>query len=68
MIPLVLIFLITGLSIKLACQLSIEVTWFTYYLGSVTGLFLSGCTLELWTRRKKGSYERRKHAPLEQGL
>jgi L-lactate permease len=57
MIPLLFIIMITGLSIVVSCQFSSEVTWFTYYLGGVVGLLVSGVALEIWNKRTRAKEE-----------
>ena len=54
MIPLLFILIVTGLSILISCHLSPEITWFTYYIGAVIGLFMSGMALEFWNKRNRG--------------
>ncbi|MFZ7112509.1 MAG: hypothetical protein ACOWYE_12570 [Desulfatiglandales bacterium] len=53
MLPLLFILVMTGLSVLLTSYCSSEVTWFTYYIGVMIGLFASGLILEFWTRRKR---------------
>ncbi len=64
MIALLFIIITTWLGIETSTRFSQEVTWFTYYLGGILGLFLSGIGLELWTkwkyREKKADTERKK--------
>ena len=64
MIALLFIIITTWLGIETSTRFSQEVTWFTYYLGGIFGLFLSGIGLELWTkwknREKKADKERKK--------
>lgn len=52
MIALLFIIVTTWLGIETSTRLSEEVTWFTYYLGGIFGLFLSGIGLELWNKWK----------------
>lgn len=52
MIALLFIILTTWLGIETSTRFSEEVTWFTYYLGGIFGLFLSGIGLELWNKWK----------------
>ena len=52
MIALLFIFITTWLGIETSTRFSHEVTWFTYYLGGVFGLFASGMGLELWNKWK----------------
>lgn len=47
------IVLVTSLSIFFSYSISEEITWFTYYLGGLAGLFLSSLILEAWNKRKK---------------
>ena len=54
MIPLLFILIVTGLSILISCHLSPEITWFTYCIGAVIGLFISGMALASWDRRNRG--------------
>jgi len=64
MIALLFIIITTWLGIETSTRFSQEVTWFTYYLGGIFGLFLSGIGLELWTkwknREKKADKDRKK--------
>lgn len=53
MLPLLFILFITGLSILITLYFSSEVTWFTYYIGGLVGLLVSGIILEIWTRQKR---------------
>lgn len=53
MLPLIFILFITGLSVAIAYHFSSEVTWFTYYLGGIIGVFISSVVLEIWTRRRR---------------
>jgi len=54
MIPLLFILTVTGFSILISCHLSPEITWFTYYIGAVIGLFMSGIALDFWNRINRG--------------
>jgi len=64
MFALIFIIITTWLGIETSTRFSQEVTWFTYYLGGIFGLFLSGIGLELWTkwknREKKADKDRKK--------
>ncbi len=51
MIPLLFILTVTGLSILISCHFSPEITWFTYYIGGMIGLFVSGIALDFWDWR-----------------
>ncbi len=53
MLPLLFILIVTGLSILISCLLSDEITWFTYYIGTVAGLLISGIALGFWNRRSR---------------
>jgi len=53
MLPLLFILIVTGLSILIGRLLSDEITWFTYYVGAMAGLLVSGIVLDLWTKRKR---------------
>ena len=50
MIPLLVILMITGFSILTSCHFTPNVTWFTYYVGAVIGIFVSGMVLEFWNK------------------
>jgi O-antigen ligase len=53
MLPLLFILLITGLGMLISFYFSSEITWFTFYIGGIAGIFVSGMVLELWNRRKR---------------
>ena len=53
MIPLLFILMVTWLSILVSRHMSPEITWFTYYLGTVIGLFVSGTVLDFWNKRTR---------------
>ena len=57
MFPLLFILGVIGLSIYISTFFVSEVTFFTYYVGGVVGLFISGIALEFWTRRKQKQEE-----------
>ena len=48
MMPLLFILAVTGLSMLISCHFSPEITWFTYYIGGMIGLFVSGTALDFW--------------------
>ena len=50
MLALLFIFVTTWLGIETTTRFSQEVTWFTYYLGGIFGLLISGLALEIWTK------------------
>ena len=53
MIPLLFILMVIWLSILISCHMSPTITWFTYYIGAVIGLFVSGLALDLWNKRSR---------------
>ena len=53
MIPLLFILIVTGLSMLISCHFSPEITWLTYYIGAVIGVFTSGIALDFWNRRNR---------------
>jgi hypothetical protein len=53
MMPLLFIMLVTSMSVFVSCHCTPNVTWFTYYLGTVVGMFVSGMVLDIWTRRAR---------------
>ena len=53
MLPLLFILIITGLSILVSSSISPEKTWFSYYIGGMIGLFISGVLLSIWNKRKR---------------
>jgi uncharacterized membrane protein SirB2 len=53
MVPLLFILIVTGFAILISCHVTPEVTWFTYYIGAVIGIFVSGMALEFWTKRAR---------------
>ena len=53
MFPLLFILSVVGLSVYISTLFVSEVTFFTYYVGGVVGLFVSGVALEIWIRRKQ---------------
>jgi len=57
MIPLLFIILVTGLSVFVSWYYSSEVTWFTYYVGGIAGLLVSGIALEIWNRKRRAKEE-----------
>jgi hypothetical protein len=48
MLPLLFILIVTGLSISVSCLLSERITWLTYYMGTMSGLLISGVAIDLW--------------------
>lgn len=63
MIPLLFIILVTALSILISVYYSTEVTFFSYYVGAMVGIVLSGICLEIWNRRKRKQEERDSQLP-----
>ena len=59
MLPLLFILIVTGLSILVSYLLSEKITWFTYYMGTMSGLLISGIALELWNRRSRRREEKK---------
>ncbi len=53
MIPLLVILMVTGFSILISCHFTPKVTWFTYYIGAVIGIFVSGMALDFWNKRNR---------------
>jgi hypothetical protein len=53
MLPLLFILLVIALSIFISCNLTEKVTWFTYYIGIMSGLLISGIMLEFSIRRRR---------------
>ena len=53
MLPLLFILLVIVLSILVSCQLSEKITWMTYYIGTMSGLLISGIVLEFHNRRTR---------------
>ena len=59
MLPLLFMLIVIGLSIFINYLLSDEITWFTYYMGTMSGLLISGIALELWNRRSRRREEKK---------
>ena len=53
MLPLLFILLVIALSVLVTWQLSEKITWFTYYIGIMSGLLISGIVLEFSNRRRR---------------
>jgi predicted tellurium resistance membrane protein TerC len=53
MLPLLFILIVIGLSMLVSCLLSEKITWFTYYIGIMSGLLISGIVLEFSNRRRR---------------
>ena len=60
MLPLLFILIVIGLSMLVSCLLSEKITWFTYYIGTMSGLLISGIALEFWNRRSRRREEKLK--------
>ena len=58
MLPLLFILLVIALSVVVSCQLTEKITWFTYYIGIMSGLLISGIVLEFWNRRTRKREEK----------
>jgi hypothetical protein len=53
MLPLLFILSVIALSVLVTCQLTEKITWFTYYIGIMSGLLISGIVLEFSNRRRR---------------
>ena len=58
MLPLLFILLVIVLSIFVSFHLTESVTWFTYYIGIMSGLLISGIVLEFSNRRRRKREEK----------
>ena len=58
MLPLLFILLVIALSVLVTCQLTEKITWFTYYIGIMSGLLISGIVLEFSNRRRRKREEK----------
>jgi O-antigen/teichoic acid export membrane protein len=64
MSPLLFILIVTGLSIFINYLLSEEITWMTYYIGTMSGLLISGIVIDIWNwRNRKREEKKRKENP-----
>jgi uncharacterized membrane protein YdcZ (DUF606 family) len=64
MAPLLFILIVTGLSIFINYLLSEEITWKTYYMGTMSGLLISGIVIDIWNwRNRKREEKKRKENP-----
>jgi len=64
MLPLLFILIVVGLSILVNYLRSEEITWLTYYMGTMVGFLISGVVLDLWNwRSRKQEEKRRKEKP-----
>jgi predicted tellurium resistance membrane protein TerC len=59
MLPLLFILIVIGLSIFVSYLLSENITWFTYYVGTMSGILISGIALDLWSRRSRKREEKK---------
>ena len=66
MLALLFILIITTLGIFLSVYFSPEVTWFTYYVGGIGGLFVSAALLHFWNKKrgKKDMVDQTKGSPI----
>ena len=55
MLALIYIVTVTALSIWMTLHVSTNVTWFTYFIGGVMGLFVSAIGLDAWNRKQRNS-------------
>jgi membrane associated rhomboid family serine protease len=53
MLPLLFILLVVAVSIFISCNVTEKVTWFTYYIGIMSGLLISGIVLQFSNRRRR---------------
>jgi|GEM_PF-1689429 predicted tellurium resistance membrane protein TerC len=60
MLPLFFILMIVGLSILVNYLRSEEITWLTYYIGTMVGFLISGIVLDLWNWRSRKREEEKK--------
>jgi predicted tellurium resistance membrane protein TerC len=60
MSPLLFILIVTGLSISINYLLSEEVTWLTYYMGTMSGLLISGIVIDIWNWRNRKREEKKR--------
>ena len=60
MLPLFFILMIVGLSILVNYLRSEEITWLTYYIGTMVGFLISGIVLNLWNWRSRKREEEKK--------
>ena len=56
--PLLFILVVTGFSVLISHNFSADVTWFTYYIGGMSGLIMSGISIEIWNKRMRKQEER----------
>ena len=66
MLALLFILFITAIGVLTSVNLSQEVTWFTYYIGGIIGLFVSSAVLHFWNKKKgkKDSVDQTKGSPI----
>ena len=60
MYPLLFILVVTGLSILIHYLLSEKVTWLTYYMGTMSGLLISGIVIDIWNWRNRKREEKKR--------
>jgi predicted tellurium resistance membrane protein TerC len=60
MSPLLFILIVTGLSILINYLLSEEITWKTYYMGTMSGLLISGIVIDIWNWRNRKREEKKR--------
>jgi len=53
MIPLLRILMVSGCSILISCQVTTQVTWFTYHIGAAIGIGVSRMFLGFWNKRNR---------------
>jgi predicted tellurium resistance membrane protein TerC len=67
MLPLLFILIVIGLSILVSYLLSEKITWFIYYMGTMSGLLISGIVLDLWNRRSRRREEKKLREKYKRG-
>jgi len=55
--PLLFIIVVTGTIIQISHYVSTDVTWFTHYIGGMTGLIVSGISIGFWNKRRRKAEE-----------
>lgn len=51
--PLLFILIVTGFSLLISGNFSVEGTWFNYYVGGIVGFIVSGISLDIWNRWRR---------------
>ena len=50
---LLFIIIVTGVSVLISRQFSVEGSWMNYYVGVIAGFMVSGISLDIWNRRRR---------------